>query len=168
LSDDPDEVLALQGVSWLKRKAIQYATVYLDCKQYTSEDGKTHIDIDQTATGGIKGSTELRTLDWNERSHSDNTFGDVVGKSRWVAQGSPEWAELDEYHKEGWLDEKVGPEGQEYVQSFTVNEERGWTANMIWGMAEVDGKRYYVRRIVVSRGDKTLRIRLVYDYQGKQ
>jgi hypothetical protein len=39
------------------RKAIGLATVTLHTKQY-EEDGVTHIDIDQTATGGIKGTTE--------------------------------------------------------------------------------------------------------------
>lgn len=54
----------LQGVSWFTRKAIRFSTITLDIKQYRDDDGVEHIDIDQTATGGIKGTTENRTLDW--------------------------------------------------------------------------------------------------------
>ena len=50
LSDPTDAVLALQGVGWLKRKAINLATVTLSIKQYVDESGVTHVDIDQTAT----------------------------------------------------------------------------------------------------------------------
>jgi len=57
LSDDTDAVLALQGVGWWTRKAIGLATLTLHTKQY-EKDGVTHIDIEQTATGGIKGTTE--------------------------------------------------------------------------------------------------------------
>jgi hypothetical protein len=40
------------------------------------QDGTEHIDIAQTLTGGIKGTTELRTLDWQERQHSDESHGE--------------------------------------------------------------------------------------------
>src|SRR5262245_39919282 len=41
-----------------------------------------HIDIEQTATGGIKGTTEKRALDWTYRGHSDWLFGELQGRSR--------------------------------------------------------------------------------------
>jgi hypothetical protein len=56
--------LALQGIGWFIRKAIGLATVSLEVKQYEgppSEDSPadaphvTHVDIEQTATGGLKG-----------------------------------------------------------------------------------------------------------------
>jgi len=52
-----------QGISWVTRTLISVATITLDIKHYT-EDCTEHIDIDQTATGGIKGTTENRILDW--------------------------------------------------------------------------------------------------------
>ena len=52
-----------QGIGWMTRKLISVATITLDIKHYT-EEGTEHIDIEQTATGGIKGTTENRILDW--------------------------------------------------------------------------------------------------------
>ncbi|EKD17555.1 uncharacterized protein L3040_006674 [Drepanopeziza brunnea f. sp. 'multigermtubi'] len=166
LSDDPDEVLALQGMGWLTRKAIAIATLTLHAKQYTDDASIVHIDIDQTTTGGIKGTTELRTLDWTERTHEDHVFGMLMGRNRWSS-----FQEIDDaYLKEGWLEgdeEKAGPDGERHVESFVRNEKNGWKAQQIWGFAIVEGKRYHTRRVVVTKGDKVLKIRLVYDWQGK-
>lgn len=61
----------------------------------------------------------------------------------------------------GWLDEQ-------HVQSYVINVDKGygWEAEQDWGFEEVDGKRYYTRRIVCRKGDKVERLRIVYDYTG--
>ncbi|KAL3419327.1 hypothetical protein PVAG01_09549 [Phlyctema vagabunda] len=168
LSDDPDPVLAMQGVGWWTRKAIAYATVTLHVKQYVDEQGLTHIDIEQTATGGIKGTTELRTLDWVEREHNDHIFGDLKGKGRWLNFDSG--LIDDDYLKEDWLEgpeEVAGPNGEKHIQSF-VDAAGGWTGNQIWGFAMIGNERRYTRRFTVIKGDQVKKIRLVYDWQGKK
>ena len=149
------------------RKAIYYSTVSLAIKQYTPpEETFTHIDIQQTATGGIKGTAELRTLDWVARKHDDHIFGSLEGQSRWST-----FQEIDDpFLMEGWEEgdeEKAGPEGEKHVESYVVNEEKEWTARQIWGFAIVEGERYYVRRVVVKKGDETLKVRLVYNFSGR-
>jgi len=143
LSDDTEPVLALQGIGWLTRKAIGLATITLHTKQYDDE-GVTHIDIDQTATGGIKGTTELRTLDWTYRDHTDHIFGELKGRNRWTKIDNPEI--LDDFLKEDWLD----ADG-DFVQTFVDNEKSGWTGEQIWGFAIVDEKRYHVRRLIITK-----------------
>jgi hypothetical protein len=81
--------------------------------------------------------------------------------SRWIKIDSPEI--VDDFLKEGWLE----TDG-EFIQSFVDNEGKGWNGEQIWGFAEVDGKRYHVRRVVVKKGDETLKVRLVYDWHGKK
>ncbi|CAL3964032.1 unnamed protein product [Diplocarpon coronariae] len=164
LSDDTDAILALQGIGWLTRKAIGLATVTLHAKQYVDDSSITHVDIEQTATGGMKGTTELRILDWTERLHNDHVFGNVCGKNRWSS-----FQEIDDaFLKDGWLEgeeEVAGPNGEKHIESWVKNEDKGWTAQQIWGFAIIDGKRYYARRVVVQKGDKTLKARLVYNWQ---
>ena len=59
---------------------------------------------------------------------------------------------------------------QDVAHSYVVNQDKGygWTAEQLWGFEEIDGKRYYTRRVVVrdAKGSKTERVRLVYDYKG--
>ncbi|KAF7932394.1 hypothetical protein BELL_0687g00070 [Botrytis elliptica] len=170
LSDDTDPVLALQGIGWWTRKAISLATVTLHVKQYIDENQIPHIDIDQTATGGLKGTSEYRVLDWSVRTHEDHLFGKIAAQSRFCTLEQAAEFDDDAFLRDGWLEgeeENSGPEGQRHVQSYAVNEEKGWTANQIWGFAIIDGKRYYTRRVVVKKGNEVLKIRLVYNYQGK-
>jgi hypothetical protein len=154
----------------MMRKAIAWATITLAIKQYSDDAGITHIDTDQTATGGIKGTQEMRQLDWIERPHDDHIFGKLKAKNRWVATGSPEYEAVNQFMREGWLEdgEQAGPNGETHVQNWVVNEEKGWTAEQIWGFAIVEEKRYYVRRVVVTKETEVLSVRLVYDWQGKE
>jgi hypothetical protein len=74
------------------------------------------------------------------------------------------------YLKEGWLSEgeAAGPNGEKHVQSFVINEKAGWTGEQIWGFIQIDGVRYYARRVIVIKGDKAMRVRMVYDWHGKE
>lgn len=54
----------------------------------------------------------------------------------------------------------------EHVQSWVVSQGGGWTAEQIWGFEEIDGDRFYTRRVVVRKEDEVERVRLVYGYTG--
>jgi len=105
------------------RKAIGYATITLTIHEYTT-DSITHIDISQTATGGVKGTTEKRTLDWTVRGHTDGIFGEVRGKSRWVKLADLAEGEDKKFLSEGW-------EEGEHVQSWAESVGGGWVADQV-------------------------------------
>ncbi|PWW73304.1 hypothetical protein C7212DRAFT_332193 [Tuber magnatum] len=156
LSDDIDEVLAEQGIGWLTRSIISIATITLHIK-HCVEEGTEHIDIEQTATGGIKGTTENRILDWKERPHYDHLFGELTGQSRRTKLEDVQ----DEFLRTGWLVDEARRDG--LIEAFVVSV-NGWNARQIWGFEEFDGKRYYSRHLRFEKGDKTLFKKLVYDY----
>jgi len=175
ISDNVEPALALQGIGYLTRKAIGLSTVTLHIKQYTgpAEEPATpgsfvHIDIDQTATGGIKGTSEYRTLDNKIREHGDWLFGNVKARSTWVsAEGLAAAAkEFNDYIVTGWSEEGEvagGPNGETHLLNY-VEADAGWTAVQVWGFQIIGGERRYARNISVSKGDKTVNIRFVYDY----
>ncbi|KAK7737473.1 hypothetical protein SLS53_006546 [Cytospora paraplurivora] len=159
LSDSTDPALALQGIGWLTRKAIGIATVTLHAKEYVDEQGWTHIDIDQTATGGIKGTAENRTLDNTFREHSDWLFGHVQGRTGWVASKDEIGDGTDEFLKGGW------EEGQtEWIVNRVESLDSGWVATQVWGFGIIDGERRYARNTVVTKGKERVELRLVYDF----
>ncbi|KAJ9216622.1 hypothetical protein DTO166G4_1838 [Paecilomyces variotii] len=205
LSTPTEPILQLQGMSWITRKALSYATVTLYVTQHPDSDIKSlmHIDIDQTVTGGIKGTSEKRSTDWNEREHKDHIFGSVVGQSRLVRGSKGEDGKLrpkteyvtkiggngvddekiqkflngeilpDGTESEGWLLDAVGDDFGEgeglFLQNWVRNVDQGygWTAEQIWGFENINGKRYYTRRVVVAAKDGSYQLgRLVYNYQG--
>jgi len=163
LSDQrTDTILQLQGVSWLKRQAINFSTVSLSIKHYKDEDGVEHIDIDQTLTGGIPGTTERRTLWWKEREHEDHIFGHVIGRSRRVKA-----EELDVAFLQGdWTPDTL-EHGliQSYVESNTPKSGTTWIANQTWGIEEINGERRYVRHVKFTgpKGED-IEAKIVYDH----
>ncbi|KAL8818090.1 MAG: hypothetical protein Q9223_003203 [Gallowayella weberi] len=156
LSDDTDRILQMQGVGWFLRRAIALATITLTITEYIQDD-LTHIDITQVASPGGITTIERRVLDWEYRDHTDKIFGEVKGKSCWVKLSD---VDDDEFLKTGWDD----LEG-EHIQGYVESKGGGWTADQVWGFEFIDGKRYYVRHVVVRKGDDWKLARLVYDYQ---
>ncbi|KAK8055125.1 hypothetical protein PG993_000352 [Apiospora rasikravindrae] len=186
LSDNTEPGLSLQGVSFLTRKAIGLASVTLTVKQYSgphlppsSASGDcVRIDIEQTATGGIKGTTENRCADGEKRTHSDWLFGTVESSSHFVqagdalkqALGSGDHA-VDaasvEYLASNWVvdeSEKTGPDGAAHLISVADNQKDGWFAVQVWGFQTIGGERRHARNIVLKKGDKKVEMRIVYDF----
>lgn len=141
LSDSPDAGLALQGIGWLTRKAIGLATVTLHIKEYEDDAKVTHCDISQTATGGVKGTTENRTFDNEWRDHSDWLFGKVKGRTQWISSPSDD-AFLNSNWEEG---------SKEWVYGYVESYDNGWTAAQTWGFQIVNGERRYARNIVIAK-----------------
>ena len=129
LSDDTDDILRLQGVGWWTRKAISMATIYLDVKHYKDDNGVEHIDIDQTLSGGISGTSEYRILDWDEREHEDHVFGPVLSKSRRVKLSDIE----RDWLKKDWLDESLedGYIINTAAKSNTAKSGKSWSSEQV-------------------------------------
>ncbi|KAH6619558.1 hypothetical protein B0J18DRAFT_248045 [Chaetomium sp. MPI-SDFR-AT-0129] len=172
LSSPIEAGLALQGVSWVARKAVSVASLTLVVNQFVAPPSPpaepsatpvTHIVIDQTGTGGMKGTTEKRCLDNVYREHSDWLFGNVRGRTQFL----PNEEITDEFLKSGWLEgeeEKTGPNGTSHLISYVENNERGWTATQIWGFKIINGERRYVRNVVIAKGSERIELQLVYDF----
>ena len=130
-----DKILTLQGVSWFKRKIITTATITLYIKHYKDKESVEHIDIEQTATGGITATPELRTLDWTLRSVENNIFGPTVGRSR----RTPIADVTDEYLNNGWLSD-VSRDGaiEAYAEADKEKNSNTWKSTMVSGSSRYE------------------------------
>jgi len=161
LSDDTDEILRLQGVSWFTRRAIALSTITLYVRHYKGDDGVERIDIDQKLTG-IPGTSENRILDWTFREHDDYLFGPVLGKSRRANVDEIE----NEFLREGWLPDTV-QDGviNSYVKSDTPKSNTSWIAEQTWGFEQINNERRYVRHVdFIGPEDEHIQACLVYDF----
>ncbi|KAI1376082.1 hypothetical protein F4677DRAFT_459964 [Hypoxylon crocopeplum] len=167
LSDDLGPSLELQGIPWIVRKAVSFATITGKLTQTTDEKGTTRIVVDQTATGGIKGETENYVLDGSESRVGSSMFGFQHLRTQWVdlanqpmsLAGGP----LDPWLQEGWLEDSFGP--WDHVHVYTASE-KGWSAEHIWGIVLKDGKRYYAKKILLKRGEDSVKANVVYEWKG--
>ncbi|KAJ5971961.1 uncharacterized protein N7479_001879 [Penicillium vulpinum] len=195
-SNPADPLLSLQGMGWVMRKAISYATVTIYVKQYADSEDATliHVDAQQVLTGGIQGTKEERKLDWQEREHVDHIFGKLKGRSRHLAAakgedglvrpvieiqtkvGNPEAdAKVQKFLTGETLIDGSKSEGflaeegeGAFLQSWVVNSESGWTAEQVWGFEIIDGERRHTRRVVISKGGKVASARLVYAFKERK
>ncbi|KAB2574046.1 hypothetical protein DBV05_g7327 [Lasiodiplodia theobromae] len=169
-SRNTDAILSLQGIPWLVRRAIGFATVTLICKQYKDENGLEHIDIDQVTSPSLPGKSatpEERVLDWEWRDHENGIFGKVKGRTRRITLADLPDDEDGMFMKEGWDESTI--EGGDLIETFVENQDSGWTANQTWGFELNDeGVRKYARHVIVKdkSGKKVLREKLYYDYDG--
>ncbi|KDQ63415.1 hypothetical protein JAAARDRAFT_29446 [Jaapia argillacea MUCL 33604] len=165
LSDSTDEILKLQGVGWMKRKAIGLATINLAVKHYTDDSGIEHIDITQTL-GSLPGNQEDRILDWTARNKVDGTFGAVIGKTK---RAKVEEVEDDSgFLKEGWTEDVI-EKGLILVYGAGDTEKGApaWIAEQTWGFEVVGKVRRYVRHLKFKGpGGEDIKARMVYDYTG--
>lgn len=105
-----------------------------------------HIDIQQTATGGVKGTTELRALDNTFKEHSDWLFGKVQGRSEWLT-GAPLADKVGEpYLANGWEEGMT-----EWIHAYVESLDSGWTAEQVWGFQVVGGERRHVRNTIIKK-----------------
>jgi hypothetical protein len=154
---------------------VRLLHIQVTINEYKDESSVIHIDIVSVASG-LSTTEENRTLDWVVRPHNDKIFGKVDGQSRlfkadeYEAVGPATDEDLQfllgKKLKDGSTDSNYLDDDlfQNYVKSVGGN---GWVAEMTWGFEEVKGERRYTRRSIVWKGDKSEKVRLVYDYQGK-
>ncbi|EMD42161.1 hypothetical protein CERSUDRAFT_90765 [Gelatoporia subvermispora B] len=164
LSDETDEILRLQGLPWIKRKAARVASVYLTVRHFKDANSVEHIETKQTLSGGVGGNTEHRILDWEQREVDDPLFGPLLARSR--------RAQLDDvdkdWLKQGWTDE-VQDLGivLTYVEGNPAKGGKKWAMEQTWGFEEIDGERRSTRHLdFLGPAGEKVRARLVYDYQG--
>lgn len=112
------------------------SSLTLTISHYTDKDVAPpveHINIDQTLTGGISGSSENRILDWTERRHEDHIFGAVLSKSRRTTLEEIE----HEFLKEGWT-EDTHKDG--VIHTRAQSENNNWVAEQVRSVLIASGE----------------------------
>lgn len=143
-SDDVSPVLALQGFGRLMRYAMSNAPVWVAITQKSDNE----VEIKQTTTANIPGVTEQWIHDWEWREFDDKLFKKIKSRSKWVKAKDVE----DE-----WLREGLDPE-DDVVEAENGPPDQLWMAHQVW---RIEGERF-VRRVVTSKGDEKVQIRLIY------
>lgn len=164
LSDDTGPSLEIQGMPWIICKAVSFATITGKLSQTKDAEDVTCIKIAQTATGGIKGETEIYRIDGKDYSHSSGVFGTQVVNTSWIHLKSEKAHGLEGWLREDWLegDDNASP-GNIHVS--VKHDKAGWAVQQVWGFAMVEGKRYFVKRFLVQRGSRGAKVRMVYEWK---
>lgn len=171
-------MLQLQGVSWVKRRAIAMLPTSFIISHITDEAGIEHIDTTRNLPGGLAGSTKKRILDGRECDEEDDVVGPVTRKFSKI----PVEEVTDGFSKQDWTQDTIdggivladscstpGKNSHtwklvqvvDHFPSLTCSH----TPNQAWGFAIVNGERRYVRRVAFTSSEKEIHARLVFDYR---
>lgn len=166
-SDSFDPLLALQGISWVKRRAAGLITVTERVRQQVDANGVDHLRVDQRIIGGIKGGEEHLRLDGQARESEDRNFGSVVEQCGWS-----DLSEIDDaFLVSGWRfsgsDDSTATTGKgQLVKQHTTCEKGGWERTVLWGFADIEGQCFHVRRIRCHSRDRVVHCKTVYTWAG--
>jgi hypothetical protein len=116
----------------------------------------THIGIEQSASG-LFSSQETRCLDDVAYEHTDWLFGTLKSRSRWASLDDVD----DDHGKGSWEYDNTG---HDFITTRAESVRYGWVACQLWGFQKVGGERRYCCHVIVSKGNRSVATRLVYDY----
>ncbi|KAK7203808.1 hypothetical protein BZA70DRAFT_60891 [Myxozyma melibiosi] len=167
LSSAVDDVLKVQGVSWIVRNALKLAPITLKLQFFTDTEGLVRLDIEQLLPAGAK-SEEPRILDNEERARVSSVFGPVVARSEFTT--ADEAAKISPFLAQGWdADAKLIFAYAKGDLSQPKSYE--WESFQTFGFTDIEvdeGKferKYVVRLYFTSKSLKEpLTKRLVYDF----
>ncbi|KAK0645284.1 hypothetical protein DIS24_g8070 [Lasiodiplodia hormozganensis] len=161
LSSGLDEVMALQGVGWLKIKALSVINVTETYKQYIDDAGVTHIDVVPTVTGGFKGEESSCIVDGVKRARTLQEFGEITESCQWS-----DLTDVDEeFLRDGWVyaeGEKTGPKN---LYMNVTMDKGACVLKGVWGFIDVEGKRYHARKSTCTKDGKTAKCCHVYGWK---
>ncbi|RDW89817.1 uncharacterized protein DSM5745_01592 [Aspergillus mulundensis] len=182
-SKNIDGALKLQGIGWLRRKAVTSGTITL---KTTHSDNS--LMMQQGLRGIFPGVEQTRSLDWSEHEHVDAVSGAAIKvRSRFVPgvlegekvkpvlqvetpTATGKRGEVEEY-----LGAAVSAPGQSdetrekaFVQDFIVCESGGWTAEQIWAVETIGDGLFLTCRAVAAKGDAIEQAYQVYQYEEQK
>ncbi|KAL4872828.1 hypothetical protein BDV12DRAFT_193166 [Aspergillus spectabilis] len=192
-TENLDAALKLQGIGWLRRKAVTSGTITLKITQFTEEanasslseaEKPVHLMMQQGLRGIFPGVEQTRVLNWTEHEHVDAVSGAAIvvrsqfvngikagkGTAKPVIQIETAGA-VDLSSVEAYLASPVtGGEGEDvlekaFVQDFIRCEDGGWTAEQVWAVERVGDDVFLSCRAVAVKGSSIEKACLVYKYE---
>ncbi|KAL4811934.1 hypothetical protein BDW67DRAFT_194121 [Aspergillus spinulosporus] len=195
-STNIDGALKLQGIGWLRRKAVTSGTITLKTAHTTeAHNGNqpvTRLMMQQGLRGIFPGVEQTRSLDWSTHEQVDSVSGAAITvRSRYVRavedrDGSNvkpvlqvETSAASEKGKtdiEAFLGAAASVPGigseeerqKAFVQDYIVCESGGWTAEQVWAVERIDGGLFLTCRAVAAKGDATEMAYQVYQYEEEK
>ncbi|KAL4972350.1 hypothetical protein BDW66DRAFT_154815 [Aspergillus desertorum] len=194
-SSNIDGALKLQGIGWLRRKAVTSGTITLKTAHHIeAHNGKQPVPrlmMQQGLRGIFPKVAQTRSLDWSAHEQVDAVSGAAITvRSRHVrgiegdgsrakpllqvetsAVGAKEKADIGAFLSAAVSVPEIGGEEareKAFVQDYIVCESGGWTAEQIWAVERIDGSLFQTCRAVAAKGSATEKAYQVYQYEEKQ
>lgn len=167
-------ILLQQGVPWIVRKALKYASLSLNISQTTtipdlsekpaleaegSDSPVTTLHVKQTVSPGNFDSEGSYSVSGEAKEYSLPIFGNISMQLRYMNITEISDQDLQQKLSEGSPSKTV-------IDELAHNSTKGWNARVLWGFEVIDGRRYLTRNVVTSKDERSVKARMVYDFQN--
>ena len=159
LSDSTEASFALQGIPWIVRKVINFASLELQYVKLPPAPGSTatRFGFKQTVSpGGFNTSNEY-IMDGEKRTDTVPIFGEISARCSYI--GHNDVAKQVEGFASADADQLA-------ILEITNSEAMGWSASTAWVFEALEGERRLVKHNTTTKGDKVEKARMVFDYLG--
>ncbi|KAH6650458.1 hypothetical protein F5144DRAFT_523685 [Chaetomium tenue] len=162
LSQSTEAMFALQGIPWIIRKIINFATLELEYVKLdpTPDATAARLAFKQTVRPGGFDTRNEYILDGESRTDTVPIFGEISMRCHYV--GSEEAAK----HDAVGLETDADNAGHAAILEILRSEPMGWAATTVWGFEVIDGVRRFVKHNSTIKGEKVEKAKLVFDYLG--
>ncbi|KAI2467184.1 hypothetical protein F4781DRAFT_402860 [Annulohypoxylon bovei var. microspora] len=167
LSDDLEPCCKLQEMPWIFRKLLSFITITNRITQTSNEKGYTQFNITSTVSGGFKAEMDPYVLDGLESPTAPSVqrvraqWLDLKCSKPMSMDGGP----IDPYLTRDWLEDPKAPTW-DHVYLYIVNEKGGRTAEYVWGFAWRGNGRYFVKKLLMRKGERSVRMAIVQEWDG--
>ncbi|CAG8024506.1 unnamed protein product [Penicillium salamii] len=183
LSDDPDEVFALQGVSGIIRKVLKYARLSLEICQTTgpvespstdetrngdavvsSKSMVTSLQVKQIVNPGGFDSQGCYIVDGRMQDLTVPVFGTVRTQLKFVDIREIGDDSIRQAFEIANYSEKVIQElAHDIPKPSARDQSKTWEAEVIWAFENIDGKRCLTRNVSIVGAEKKITVKMIYD-----
>ncbi|KAI0506265.1 hypothetical protein F5B22DRAFT_650823 [Xylaria bambusicola] len=162
LSDQLEPLFTLQGIPWIIRKVINFASLEL---QYTKDPpsdptAATSFSFKQTVRPGGFDTINRYVLDGDKRTDTVPIFGEVTMYAKYLNR--------DEVTLEQTLGTGIQGDAEKDVAIIEVTESKsmGWKAETVWVFETIDGEYRLCKYNRIWKGDQSAKAKMVHDYIG--
>ncbi|KAK5633754.1 hypothetical protein RRF57_009468 [Xylaria bambusicola] len=162
LSDSLEPCFALQGIPWIIRKVINFATLELQYIKDPPSDATTppSFDFKQTIRPGGFDTTNRYVIDGEKRTDTVPIFGEITMHAKYL--------DRDEVTSEQTLGTGIQGDATKDVAILEVveSENMGWRAETLWVFETIDGEYRFCKYNIISKDGQSATAKMVHDYIG--
>ncbi|KAI1193513.1 hypothetical protein F5X97DRAFT_338829 [Nemania serpens] len=162
LSGSLESCFALQGIPWIIRKVINFASLEL---QYikdapSDETAAPSFAFKQTVRPGGFDTINKYIIDGEKRTDTVPIFGEITMHAKYL--------DRDEVTPEQTLGRGIQGDSTKDVALLEVveSENMGWKAETLWVFETIDGEYRFCKYNIITKDGQRETAKLVHDYIG--
>ncbi|KAI1748130.1 hypothetical protein F4782DRAFT_383999 [Xylaria castorea] len=162
LSDSLEACFALQGIPWIIRKVINFATLELQYIKESPSDATAapSFAFKQTVRPGGFDTINKYVMDGEKRTDSVPIFGEITAQARYLDRG--------EVKPEQTFGTGIHGDAEKDVAMLEVveSEKMGWRAEALWVFETIDGENRFCKYNTITKNGQSATAKLIHDYIG--